>query len=178
MLKIGPPGGHIDQMMRETRNHHYQLSALADRKAAMLLSVSAIVVPLTLRYLDDPILRYPAMTMILFCVLTIAQVAYASMPRIFRAKPPDPSSRLFNPMFFGDFAHLDYDEYLTHWETILSDPAHTYEAQVREVYVLGKYLAGHKYKYLRRGYLMFIAGSLISCLVWVVMMIIAWYQQW
>lgn len=177
-MKIGPPGGHIDQMMRETRNHHYQLSALADRKASMLLSVSAIVIPLTLRYLEDPILRYPAITMILFCVLTISLVAYGSMPRIFKGKAPDPGSRLFNPMFFGDFAHLNYDDYLTHWEKILASPEQVYEAQVREIYVLGLYLARHKYKYLRRGYLMFIAGALCSVLVWAGVATLAWYQGW
>lgn len=175
-MKIGPPGGHIDQMMRETRSHHYQLSAMADHKAAMLLSVSAIVIPLTVRYLDDPLLRYPAMTMIIFCVLTIAMAAYASMPKIFQGKPPNPQGRLFNAMFFGDFAHLNYDDYLKHWETILTDPEHTYEAQVREVYVLGKYLAMQKYKYLRRGYLAFITGSVCSCVMWIAITVTSWFQ--
>lgn len=142
----------------------------------MLLSVSAIVIPLTVRYLEDPLLRYPAITMIFFCVVTIALVAYASMPKIFGKSHAMPGQKLFNPLFFGDFAGLSYEEYVTHMEEVLSDPAHTYEAQVREVYVLGKYLAGHKYKYLRRGYAAFLSGAICSCAVWGVASVYhAWY---
>lgn len=53
-MEIRQPAGHLDQMVRQTRAHHVQLSAMADAKANMMLTISAIVGPLSIRYLQDP----------------------------------------------------------------------------------------------------------------------------
>src|SRR5690606_5988176 len=46
VMKINQPGGHLDQMMRQTRSHHVQLSSMADMKANFLLTMSAVVITL------------------------------------------------------------------------------------------------------------------------------------
>ncbi|MCP5096734.1 MAG: hypothetical protein GY943_14370 [Chloroflexi bacterium] len=47
----------------------------------------------------------------------------------------------------------------------MSDPAHTYEAQVREVYDLGVFLGKKKYRFIRYAYSAFILGLIVSGIV-------------
>jgi len=162
-FQIVQPGGHLDQLLRQTRAHLAQLSQLGDLKASMLLTTSAIVVPLVLRFTDDPVLRVPALLMIGASLLTILLAAYAVMPKLGgRRTPPDAPG--FNLLFFADFVTLPYDEYLRRLEAVLNDPSRTYEAQVREVYLQGVYLARRKYRFIRLAYLSFMAGVLASAL--------------
>jgi hypothetical protein len=112
-MKIETPGGHVDQLWRQTRAHHVQLSVMADTKANMLITVSAITLPLTLQLLQgaDLALKCAAITLSGFCILTACLAAYAAMPKILQSRP-DVNGRLFNPLFFADFIHLSYDDFL------------------------------------------------------------------
>jgi hypothetical protein len=58
--------------------------------------------------------------------------------------------------------NLEYDEFAEAMEKILNDPSSTYEAQVREVYELGVFLGRKKYPYIRRAYMFFISGLIVS----------------
>lgn len=172
-MKVGEPGGHFDHMMRQSRAHHVTLSQLADTKANMLLTVAAIVIPLSIQYLSDPVLRWPAAVMIFFCILTVMAAAYAAMPKIRPDRAPNRSSKAFNPMFFGDFVHLDYDTFLVEMEKVMRDPAAAYEACCRDMYLMGQYLAKRKYKYLRLGYIAFLTGLAASAVTWVLALLLA-----
>lgn len=158
--------------MRQTRAHHVQLSAMADAKANMLLTVAAVVSTLAVSYLQRPHFRWAAVVLIGFCTLTVVLAIYAAMPKLnlpIRAgKPRDPSDPRFNVLFFGDFLHLSQKEYEQAMEEVLNDPSRAYQAQVREVYVLGQYLAQKKYRYVRLAYYSFLTGILASSAVFVV----------
>lgn len=168
-MKIDQPGAHLDQMMRQTRQHHVQLSAMADLKANMLLTMSSIIITLTATNLHRPNFRCAGMVLIAFCLLTIGLAAFVAMPKIatlFRAGPkPDVNNHTFNLLFFGDFARLDYPEYEAAMEKMMNNPSLAYEAQVREVYTLGVFLAQKKYRYLRFAYLSFFIGLVASGVV-------------
>lgn len=166
-MNIDQTGAHIDQMLRQTRVHHVQLSMMADQKASLLLTVCAIIVPLTARFLNDKDFHYVALTLICFSVLTMFLAIYTAMPSIRKAKKVVVTSPSFNCLFFGDFSDLDYNEYVKIMEQVISDPASVYEVQIREIYLLGQYLTKHKYRYLRLSYLSFLAGVLASVLVFI-----------
>lgn len=164
-MRIDQPGGHYDQLIRQTRAHHVELSAMADTKANILLTASVIAIPLMLRYLHDDELRAAAATMVLFNIVTILLAAYAVMPKwavIRRARTGHP---LFNPLFFGDFVTMSYGEYRTKMEEVMASPERAYEYPVREIYALGRHLARRKYRYLQLAYIVFIAGVLSSCVI-------------
>ncbi|MFQ5408745.1 MAG: Pycsar system effector family protein [Anaerolineales bacterium] len=176
-MEITQPGGHIDHLLRQTRVHHVQLSAMADTKANMLLTISSVVITLSLRYVTDPLLRWPSIALMAFCLATIVLAAYAVMPKMSARVPksgglrggpqaaPDIHSPNFNLLFFGNFGMLDYDEFARAMEDVINDPAKVYEAQVREVYTLGVYLARNKYRFIRWAYLTFILGLFVSGIV-------------
>jgi len=171
-MKIKRPGNHLDQLLRQTRDHHVRLSAMADVKANILLTVSSVVLTLSIRYVTDPTLKWGASVLILFCLLTGGRAIYTVMPKIpFSIKPgphPDVHSPTFNLLFFGDFARLSYPEFESAMEEVLNNDDRTYEAQVREVYTLGRFLATKKYRYVRLAYLSFISGLCTSGLVLII----------
>ena len=51
-MEIRQPAVFLDHMIRQTRAHHVQLSAMADMKANMMLTVAALLIPLSIRFLD------------------------------------------------------------------------------------------------------------------------------
>jgi hypothetical protein len=170
-MNIPQPGNHIDQLLRHTRWHHVQLSAMADAKANMMLTVASVVITLSIRYLTEAHFKWAAATMIGFCALTILLSAYAAMPKRpilhMGELPPDPHAPGFNLMFFGDFSKLSYSEYAAAMEDVMNDPSKTYEAQVREIYLLGCFLEKQKFRFVRLAYITFITGMLISTAVFV-----------
>ena len=164
-MNIPNPGGHLDQLIRQTRAHHTQLSSMADVKANMLLTMSSLVITFSLRYLEDPYLRWPIIVLTIFCLITIYYAAYAVMPKLNFQFRPDLEKLDCNILFFGSFMNLNYDEFETAMEHLFSDPAKVYEAQIREVYELGVFLGRKKYLYIRRAYVSFLIGLAAGGLV-------------
>jgi hypothetical protein len=163
-MKIHQPAGHLDQMMRQTRNNLIQLSSMADVKSSMLLTLSSLVMTLGGRYVNDPQLGTPVIVLGAFCLLTVGLATYAAMPKVPLAGggDVDVTDENFNLFFFGDFVRMTYDDFHDAMETVMNDPSRTYEMQVREVYTLGRFLAQRKYRYLRLAYLSFILGLAVS----------------
>jgi len=168
-MRIPQPGTHFDQLLRQTRWHHVQLSTTADIKANMMLTVPALLITLIARHVTEAPFKWAALTLMGFCLLTIGLAAYAAMPKLsFKLKSKTPvgkDSSYFNVLFFGDFVHLSYQEYEEAMEKVLSDPTKCYEAQVRELYTMGIYLARRKFQFVRLAYLSFMAGFIASGIV-------------
>lgn len=172
-MEIKQPASHLDQMIRQTRAHHVNLSSMADKKANMMLTIASLLIPLSTRFLYDERSHLAAATLIGFCVLTILLAAYAAMPKFNRngrtpGQTPDTRASSFNLLFFGSFVQMDYRDYERAMEKMMNDPSEVYETQVREIYGMGQYLARKKYKFVQYSYLSFIAGVLISSCIYVV----------
>lgn len=165
-MRIENRGAHLDQLIRQTRVHHTQLSSMADMKANILLTMSSVVITLSVRSIGDERLRLGTILLIVFCLLTIVLATYVVMPHTsLRSKRRDSDavkSPGFNLLFFGDFTALSQAEFEEAMEATLSDPDASYQAQVREIYLLGSFLAKKKYRFLRLAYLAFLVGFLAS----------------
>lgn len=164
-FSIDQPGGHLDQMIRQTRAHHVSLSSLADLKASVLLTTAALVVPLTLRLTSQAELRPAAFVMIGASLLTVLLAGYGTMPKFGVTRKRKEGGRL-ELLFFGDFTRLSYEEYLARMQAVMNDPSRVYEVQLRELYQLGSYLERAKYRYIRLAYVSFIGGVIVSSLTW------------
>ena len=171
-MNIQQPAGHLDQMIRQTRAHHVNLSSLADKKANMMLTIAALMIPLSTRFLYEDRSHLAAVTLIGFCVLTIVLAAFAAMPKLKignqKKSTVDLDKTSFNILFFGSFTRMEYSEYEHAMETIMNDPNKVYETQIREIYSMGQYLAQNKYKFVLFSYLSFITGVLVSSTIYII----------
>lgn len=168
-MEIKQPGSHLDHMMKQTRNHHVQLSFMADSKANMLLTVSSVVITLTVPHVMNPSLKYGALILIAFCLATIILSTYAVMPKLpLRTKASsgvDIANPNFNLLFFGDFIKMNYADFEQAIEDSLNDSSKTYQVMTREIYTLGQFLAAKKYRYIRMAYSTLILGIFSSVVV-------------
>ena len=164
-MEISGTGSHLDHFIRQTRVHHMHLSSMADVKANMMLTISALVITFSIGHLSNPYLRWPVVVLIISCLATIVSAAYAVMPKLDTGFRPDLDRPDCNILFFGNFMNLEYEEYARLMEGVMNDPSRVYEAQVREVYELGVFLGQKKYAYVRLAYLFFICGLLASAAV-------------
>lgn len=176
MITVHKPSSHIDHLMRATQFHHVQLSAMADVKANMLLTMSSVVLTLSLPQVlkGEHQHLWPFYILIGSCLLTICLAAYAVMPKLPPANlpPPDVYSPNFNVLFFGDFTRISQEEYLNRMAELMNDHSQGYEAQAREVYLLGQFLAKKKYRFLRYGYLSFVTGLFATLVAFGISMIL------
>ena len=166
------PSGLLDQMVRQTRVHHAQLSQMADVKASMLLTLASLILTFSIGYLSDPVLRWPVVIMLCFCVITILSAAYAVMPKLKLGSQPKVTESSSNILFFASFINMDYEEFAGIMNEVMHDPTKSYEAMVREIYELGIYLGWKKYRYIRIGYTAFLSGVVLSVLTLIITQII------
>ncbi|MDZ7360491.1 MAG: DUF5706 domain-containing protein [candidate division KSB1 bacterium] len=156
-----------DNLFRIVMNNHLQLSALADHKASMIITVCAIIIGLIVQYFVDPQLQYTALTMALTCLLTILFAVYSTLPKYegkregaMKAKNPN-----FNVIFFGDFTHLEYPDFERELEKVINDNDLIYESLAKDLYALGRVLHDKKYRFIRYSYLTFMIGLVASGIV-------------
>ena len=173
MFKAEKPGSPFDHLMRAVQFHHVQLSSMADMKANMLLTMSSVVLTLCLPQVVIHSRLWPLYILISFCLLTICLAAYAVMPKLPPTGQPVPNLQdpSFNILFFGDFTRLSQEQFENAMQEILNDPSRAYGAQVREIYLLGKFLAKKKYRFLRLGYISFITGLFASFIGFIIMVL-------
>jgi hypothetical protein len=132
-MEIKQRGSHLDHLLRQTRMHHTQLSAMADMKANILLTMASVVITLSVRYIAEPHLKWATTVLIAFCLMTIGLATYVVMPKIPFSLKTGPEVKVrspwFNLLFFGDFVRLTYEEFEAAMEEIMNDPNRAYQVQ-------------------------------------------------
>jgi hypothetical protein len=168
-MKIQQAGSHLDHMLRQTRIHHVQLSVMADMKANGLMTIAGLMLTFSAPFIVREQFRFAVVALMISSLLTIVLATFAVMPgtpfRIKKKARPDVSRPKFNLLFFGNFVSMEYEQFAAAMEEMMNDPSKTYEAQVREIYLLGVFLAAKKYRFLRCAYLAFVSGLVISLLL-------------
>ncbi|MEP6484856.1 MAG: Pycsar system effector family protein [Rudaea sp.] len=154
-----------DVMLRTTQQHHVSLSAMADTKASIIITVSSIVLTLSLGKVDQPELRMSVVTLTVFTLLALLLAILAVLPkyRPLRLTSTELPSN-FNLLFFGHFSELSRDRFLTEIGNSLLPNGTVYSTMAKDIYSLGTYLANHKYRYLRYSYLSFLTGFILASL--------------
>jgi F0F1-type ATP synthase assembly protein I len=158
-----PERNTADNMLRTAQQHHVQLSMMADVKANIIITVSSIVMTLTIGRLNDPDLRASAIILLVFTMLALLLAILAVLPKYRPLRltgtllPPQ-----FNVLFFGHFAELDRDRFLTEISERMATDGIVYDTIARDLYSLGYYLAHYKYRFLRWAYLFFLTGFVLA----------------
>ena len=158
-----------DNLIRTAQQHHVHLSAMADLKANIIITVSSVILTVTLGRVNDPELKFSAIILLGFTSVALILAILAVLPKYRplrlagKARPAN-----FNLLFFGHFAELPPEEFLGDLARAMRSDGSAYETMGRDLYSLGVYLAHYKYPYLRAAYLFFLSGFLLAGLeqVW------------
>ena len=167
----------VDNILRVNHGNQMRLGLMADAKANIMITVASIVFSITIANLDNEVMRYTLLTFavgsffsLLFAIFAI--IPNTDYPRLKWSKEIDRDSPIFNPLFFGHFAHLDIDEYKEDYAEILSTDDSIYDSMAGDIYGQGKILALKKYKYLKWSYNCFLTGMSCAIITFVVQHVI------
>src|SRR5512134_2995414 len=126
-MQIHEPRQQLDHMLRETRIHLISFSQMADTKANILLSISSVLLSISLTRVSDP--RFTGALVVLagFLLITIFLALLTVIPRVtgFGHKKNSVQDPTYNPLYFGNYADIPYDEYVTDLEEIMNDSDRT-----------------------------------------------------
>lgn len=167
------PERGIETMFRTSLRNHIQLSAIADNKANIMLSINAIIISITVsvlfpRFGQDPMLIFPTMTLVSVCVLALIFAIISTVPKVTRGvfTKEDILEKRANLLFFGNFYKMELEDFEWGLKEVISDKDFLYSSMIRDFYNLGIVLSV-KYKYLRICYIVFMIGIIVSVLAFV-----------
>ena len=153
-------GGDAVQAIRTASQAHHHLSAMADRKASMMMGASFVVFTISVAQATTRgHLPLPLLVLGVSAFLSAAISAIAVMPTINAAKDVQGDRNL---MFFGGFADMKEDEYVAQMMDRLADQEQLLTMVARDVYQNGQVLAHKKYRLLKYAYSIFILGLFAS----------------
>ncbi|MFD1817993.1 hypothetical protein SAMN04515674_101138 [Pseudarcicella hirudinis] len=170
ILKKQPdlPVRGVETMFKSTSVNHFNLAALADHKAHIMISINAVIVSLVIsilvRKLDDlPGLLIPIILLTIVSLLTIVFAILATRPKlakgIFTQEQID--NKTANILYFGNFYKMELKDYESGINKMMNDSDFLYASMTKDLYDLGQILA-HKYKMLRISYNIFMFGFVVS----------------
>ena len=147
----------VDNLLRTVQQHHVQLSALADTKAGLIITISSIVLTISLSRAGDPSLRAALLTLAVASLLALLLAIFAVLPTF---APRGRSKR--NLLFFGHFGPLSEEEFLDEMERVMTSDPLLYETALRDIYSLGTYLYRKKFRFLRFAYVALLTGFILA----------------
>jgi predicted metal-dependent HD superfamily phosphohydrolase len=170
------PDRSIQSLYRITLRNHIDLSAIADTKANILLSVNAIIISLALANIVTKLdassnrhLMIPTLILICFSVAAIILAIMSTRPNVTSGEftKEQVKNREVNVLFFGNFHKMPFDQFKWAIEEITYDQDYIYEALARDLHLLGIVL-NRKYMLLRWTYTIFMIGIIASVVSFVV----------
>ena len=173
------PDRGIETLFRTTSTNHVQLSAIADSKANIMISVNAIMVSVVVSILprrieENPSLLIPTVLFLITSLLTIIFAILATRPNVTEGtvSREDIGQKKGNLLFFGNFHQMSMDDYEWGIGQLMQDSQYLYGTMTRDIYYLGRVL-DKKYKLLRVAYTIFMVGFVGSILAFLLVFLFA-----
>jgi predicted metal-dependent HD superfamily phosphohydrolase len=163
----------VESMFRLTARNQISLSAIADNKSNILITVNSIIISVGLsvlvsRFDESPKLIIPTLIFLAFSLTTIIFSILSTRPNISKGKftKEDIKENKVNLLFFGNFYNMKYEEYDWAIQELMTNDDNLYSTMTKDQYFLGKVLA-KKYKLLRISYNVFMFGIIISVIAFI-----------
>ena len=177
--KIGTRTRGVETMFRSAYRAHLDLTALADTKANIMISINGLILSIILASIGPRIdsaawLIIPTVIMLIGCVVAIIFAVLAARPRV------SPSENLTleeamqkdaNLLFFGNASQLTEEEFLKGLRQVLSDRDAVYRSMMRDLYGMARVLT-KKFALLRTSYTVFMIGIATSVLAFIIVFLI------
>lgn len=155
-------------MFRTSYRTHVELSAIADNKSNIMISINGIIISITIASIStkidsNPWLLLPTSIILITCMVALIYSILAARPRVSNEKVTldDVRSNRSNLLYFGNFFKLSREDYVTGMEELMADSERLYNTMARDLYGLGTVLET-KFRLLRIAYNVFMFGLALS----------------
>ncbi|MDQ2772760.1 MAG: DUF5706 domain-containing protein [Bacteroidota bacterium] len=177
------PKRGIETMFRTMYGNHVKLSAMADKKASMMIQLNAVLISVIITYLgakmgkagnlgplmsNNPVLAIPISILLATALGSVTTAILSAQPDVtsfdwLRRSPEIATNRRVNLLFFGQFTKLSLDNFQGGMHEMMRSKDAIYTNMLTDVYYLGEVLS-RKYKLLRMSYTIFMVGLILTAL--------------
>ncbi len=161
-------------MFKTALRNHIDLSAIADNKANIMLSVNALIITFALPLLGKEIaanrtLLFPTILLLSVCVVSMIFATLATRPIPMKGYSTMESilAKKSNLFFFGNYYRMSFEEYEQGMNATVADDTILDTTIMRDLFFLGRTL-GFKYAHLRKCYTIFMYGIIVTVIAFVV----------
>lgn len=165
--KVGSTRG-VETLFRTSYRTHIDMSALADAKANIMITINGLMLSILLASISpkidaNPWLLLPSTALLTGCLVSLVYAVLAARPRLNsrHVTLEDVRRDAANILFFGNFVSLPQEDYVTGMEELIRDGDRLYANMLRDIYSLGRVLQ-HKFRLLRVSYTVFMFGLVIG----------------
>ena len=163
----------VETMFRTSYRTNMDLSALADAKANIMISINGIIISIIIASISpkidsNPWLLIPTSVLLLSCMVSISMAVLAARPRL-NSKFIDLESvrsNKANILFFGNFVNMREDDFIIGMKELVQDNDRLYVNMMRDIYGLGTVLE-KKFRFLRTSYNVFMVGLIIGVILFI-----------
>lgn len=172
------PSRGVETLFRISTTNHQRLSAMADNKAHIMISVNSIIISavlaLVIRNLDAvPYLLVPTVMLLFVSVTTIIFSILATRPKLpsgfFTKEQVDKKD--IDLSFFGNYYRMNFEDYDAGMKKLMDDKEFLYGSLTRNLHSHAKVL-GRKFRLLRISYDVFMFGLVVTVLTYIVMLLL------
>ena len=161
-------------MFKTALRNHIDLSAIADNKANIMLSVNALIITFALPLLGKEIaanrvLLFPTILLLSVCVVSMIFATLATRPIPMKGYSSMESilAKKSNLFFFGNYYRMSFEEYEQGMNATVADDTILDTTIMRDLFFLGRTL-GFKYAHLRKCYTIFMYGIIVTVIAFVI----------
>ena len=170
------PSSAIQTFFRANYRNHINLSAIADNKANIMISVNAILISVLISLLTyknitetNPMVLMPVVIFLVINMISLVFAVLSIRPKVtsLNSESTSPSVAKKNIVFFGNFVNLNLEKYEEAVDAMFRDGELLYGNMVRDLYYLGKVL-DKKYRYLTIAYNTFMVGFVATVITFLI----------
>lgn len=158
--------------------NHINLSAIADVKANIMISVNSILISILITILTwrnitetQPNIILPSVIFLMTGMTSLIFAVLSARPKVTNLNKDVSDINIIrkNVAFFGNFADLSLGQYEQAMDELLRDEALLYGNMSRDMYYLGKVLS-RKYRYLILSYNVFMVGFVLAVALFLILL--------
>ena len=160
----------IETMFRSAYRVHMELTALADNKANMMISINGIFISIIIAAVapkldSNPWLLLPTAVMLVGTMVSIIYAILAARPRVNRSPITleDLEHSQGNILFFGNFANLEKEQFTEGMLELMQDKRVLYDTMIHNIHDIGMVL-NRKFGLLKLAYTSFMFALILGVL--------------
>jgi predicted metal-dependent HD superfamily phosphohydrolase len=174
------PKRGIETMYRATYRTHIELSAIADSKANMMISINTIIMSVIITVVGGGFtltekafienLRYtvPICILLIGSLISVVYAVISARPNVTK-KEVDPKKirdKKSSPLFFGNFTNMKLQDFVGNMQQLGRSKDLLYDSMSVDIYYLGLVLT-QKYRMLRFSYNVFMGALILSVVAFI-----------
>lgn len=181
------PKRGVETMYRSTYRNHINLSAIADNKANMMISINTIIMSIIISVMGSRFGFYsqdsygsfrfilPMCILLLASLLSVIYAVLSARPKVTHKKAStNPSEgRDGSLLFFGNFVSLPLNNFIEQMHDLTKNKDLLYDNMTVDIYHLGAVLT-KKYRLLRVSYNIFMIGLIITVIAFLIVFLQSW----